>query len=109
MRLYRIRRKIDGKFFHHLIAPWTAKYRGKSSWDNFGSLFKRIETICWHLENLSSDWDTNGCCRMSRITRRIKKRHPEKLKLYEVVVNDVTIKGEEVISAAALMKKRKKP
>lgn len=105
MKLYRIRRKSDGKFFGGFLAPWAKCHRGKVHWVATGAFFKQIDTIAWHLENLTSEWNTSGRARLSMITRQITASFPERLDQYEVVVNDVTINGEEIIQATDLVKK----
>lgn len=111
MKLFRIRRKSDGHFF----MAFDRYDVGVALWGPSGCFFKKIDTIAQHLEWLSCDHDLPCGDKWPWPARRKKrnvviiKRHPSRLKLYEVVINDVTINGEEIIPAHDLMKKRKTP
>lgn len=108
MKLYRIREKQSGKFFNGWYAAWNPKYSGKAVFSVKGTFFQRIDTICKHLDWLCADWKADPEIRWKQ-NPIISKRHPSRLKNYEVVINDISINGEEIINANSLMKKRKNP
>jgi len=103
VKLYRIRRIDDGKFFAGFLAPWTERYRGTARWYAKGTFYSRIDTVVGHLESLASDWRFDSPRRYSSALRKIVKFYPERLDLYEVVINDVTLIGENIIPAADLV------
>lgn len=106
MRLYRIRNKQTGKFFAYWVAPWSTRHAGKSCWNDRGTFFRTIDTCAKHIKWTCSDWHPDPST--YRAKPIVTKYYPKRLKNYEVVVNDVTINGEEIIQAAKLLKRRKK-
>lgn len=117
MILYRIRNKQTGKFFvANSKYTWIA-YAGQ--WATDGVFFKTIDTVKNHIENLSYDWECDnakwrafetkhGHIPWSRSWSDYQMKishHPERLSLFEVIVNDVTINGEKIIQATDLLNK----
>lgn len=109
MKLYRIRRKNDGKCFLGLKYPWSIEH-GHEGWSDAGAFYRDIDTIKAWLQVLCSDWKQDrlrfkGCGQMSsrKMAEISKIAYPENLELYEVIINNVTIQGEEIISAKDLL------
>lgn len=107
MKLYRIRRKDDGRFFASWYAAWNPRYSGKAVYTDKGTFFHKIETIAKHLDWLCADWKADPKIRWKQ-NPIISKRHPERLEQFEVVVNDVSLNGEKVLQAVDIVKKAKK-
>lgn len=99
MLVYRIRNIKTGKFFA------SASHRRRSSWTATGTFFRKIDTIKDHLENLCHDWKLER--NNYRFTWIEGAAHPERMKDYEVVVNNFTIHGERAIPAKKFMKGKK--
>lgn len=106
MKLYRIRRKSDGKYFAGWISPWNSRYRGRAHWYDKGAFYQRVDTVKAHLEALASDWDFAGGGQFKPDKRIIRKKFPARLKLYEIVVNNVTLNDQEIIQATDLVRKK---
>lgn len=115
MLLYRIRHKQTGKFFGGWIAPWSERYHGKCSWNDSGTFYRKIDTVAGHITCLCAEWEIKKkkvfgmwyTPKNFARFRKIKKLDRKKLKYYEVVVNDVKIKGEKIIKASDLLKDNK--
>lgn len=104
MKLYRIRRKDNGQCF----LSWRP-YSTEPYWTDTGAFFKKIDTVAKHLELLASDWFRHigslgfpSDLKRARLT--IKRTYRKRLKLYEVVVSNVTVRGEEIIAAEDIVK-----
>lgn len=108
MKLYRIRKKETGQFFVGWIAPWHPKHKGKVNWSVTGVFFRNIDTVIKHLEMLSSDWTyPDRDWRHDGYKGIITKHYPERLDLYQVVVNDVEVLSENILEANKLLIKEK--
>jgi len=108
MKLYRIRRKADDKFFVNWKAVWNPKWAGVAYYSDSGVFFKRIDTVTKHLKMMCCDWEFRPC--KDRLYMReliMGKFHRSRLKNYEIVISDVSINGEEVIQAKDLMREVK--
>ena len=103
MKIYRIRRKSDGKFFTNFSYGLYPTFTGE------GAFFRKIDTIKNHLENLMWDYDWNperiypsyGEWHLNRLVQT--EHHPERVNNFEVVVNDITINGEEILQAVDII------
>lgn len=115
MRLYRIRNKQTGKYFctgSQMKGNWC-----NYTWTSSGVFYRKIDTIKKHIQNLAWDnyWDKEAYDRDTAKGRKKdwnfyyhrESHHPERMALLEVVINDVTINGEEIIQAADLIKGKK--
>ena len=106
MILYRIQHRQTKKFFGGI--KW---YDTGEIWSKLGTFFRSIDSVIDHLNNL---------CRVERqrMPNRGKgyrvrealydKKRVKKLKLYRVVINDVTIMGEKRIAAEKFITKKSK-
>lgn len=104
MKLYRIKNKQTGKY---LAA--CSLFR-KPQWTATGVFFRKIDTIRKHTEAICRDWEmTHYVDKYGRHRWDIveKSHHPDRMKYLIVVVNDVTINGEEEIPANIIFKKEK--
>lgn len=113
MKLYRIRRKDNGKFFTGWVAPWSPRWHGTITWSDDGTFFKKIDTVIDHIKLMCSTWHlrtiiiggkTHHCYRNEKKNRVIDRFDKRKLKKYEIVVSNVTLRGEEVIAAEDIIK-----
>jgi len=104
MKLYRLKNKQTGKF---LAA--CSQYR-KPQWTATGVFFRKIDTIRKHAEAICCDFGVKQEHHAHGFTWRffVKSRHPERMKDLIVVINDVTLNGEEEIAATKIFKKGKK-
>ncbi len=116
MKLYRIRNKQNGKFFIGNSKYIREGYFG--DWTAAGVFFRRIDTVKVHIRNLLYNWDKDFVewnkyeTRYKRMppssswsSYRVRESyHPERIQFLEVVINDVTINGEEVIAAKDIVK-----
>lgn len=109
MKLYRIRRKDTGEFFSGLVAPWNPRHKGKVRWYVKGQFFQRIDTVEKWVQVLAGDFDFtnphNHCTASKVIVKNVDRR---KLENFEIVINDVSLHGEEVIQAIDLVKRKQK-
>lgn len=107
MKLYRIRRKDTGKYF--TSGSYTLR-NFKFGWTATGVFYRKIDTIKQHLEKLQYTWTMEIKHHEHGFGYHMKKlkKHPERMDILEVVINDVTINGEETISAKDLMNDRPK-
>lgn len=108
MILYRIRRKDNGKFFGGLAYPWH--HSGKEKWNDKGAFYRDIDTITMWLKILCYDWKNNievirttSHWSARKMAAKIDEYDKNKLKNYEIVVNNVTVKGTKIIQAKDLM------
>lgn len=114
MLLYRLQNKQTGQFFCH-VQP----YSGKITWNDKGSFFRTIDTMRKHLAYLIGEYverENDGFPRRTKykgsLHYKYSKRWDEgryvykengfkfrlsRLKYYQVVVTDVTVKGEKII------------
>lgn len=104
MKLYRLKNKKTGKY---LAA--CSKYR-KPQWTATGVFFRKIDTIRNHAEAICCDFGVKQEHHAHGFTWRffVNSRHPERMKDLVVVINDVTLNGEEEIDAMKIFKKGKK-
>jgi hypothetical protein len=104
MKLYRLKDKNTGKY---LAA--CSLYRSPQ-WTASGVFFRKIDTIRKHAEAICRDWGIEQKHHAHGFTWRVKEtaHHPERMKNLIVVVNDVTLNGEEEIAATKIFKKGKK-
>lgn len=112
MKLYRIRNKQTGRFLCDCCtnSPAFAKF------NTDGIFWRRIDTIKKHLVELCTDYtwiavDGSERGHKSGMLKPIwscktvaGEFHRDRLKLYDVIINDVTIDGEEIIQAKDLVK-----
>jgi len=109
-RVFRIRRKDTGQFFAGLAYPWIDS--GHPVWNDKGAFYRDISVVIAWLRVLSCDWSSIKepankitCVTAKKLIKYIDHTFDEKmLVLYEVVVNDITINGEEVIKACDFTK-----
>ena len=104
MKLYRIRRKSDGKYFGGLIAPWSSRHKGKIHWYDKGVFYQNIDTAVKWCEVLCGKWYNPTCRRWTATTVQVTNVDRKKLKLYEIVINDVSLNNENVIQAKDIVK-----
>jgi len=101
MKLYRLKNKTNGKY---LAA--CCKYR-KPQWTATGVFFRKIDTIKKHAEHICHDWKLDFDDR-HRMLACATAHHPERMDNMMVVVNDVTINGEEEIEANEIFREGKR-
>lgn len=98
MKLYRIRNKSTGEFLYWKINP-----RHQGHWGPSGSFWKRIDTVKKHIDHLMHDWNIKthsaGIISIWERGQYLKEREG----VFEVVVSDVTVNGEETIPAEKLI------
>ena len=98
MKVYRIRRKDTGLFWGGW--RWT---QNEEYWYEKGTMYRSVDTIKHHLDWLCTDEEIpqnrNRCGYKHHKPENIIQ---ERMKLYEVVINDITINGEKVIEAVDL-------
>ena len=101
MKVYRIRRKSDGKYFAGWVAAWNKDHAGKSSWEHHGHTYRQLSTIKRHLRMLCSVWypeyGKKGTPSYYKYTIKIIKKLPTELKKYEIIVNDITRQNADEI------------
>lgn len=102
MKLYRLKNKQTGKFLSQCCL-----YR-EPQWTATGAFYRNIDTIKKHAEAICRDWEM----KRRENTRSgwviiEKSHHPERMKNLIVVINDVTLNGEEEIPATKIFKRRK--
>ena len=106
MKLYRIRRKSDGKYFKGLSYPWH--YTGHERWNESGAFYKRIDTIVAYLKCLQNEnWKKVYTERHRTALKMAKglKLDAKKLQDYEIIINHVTVNREEVIQVEDLVER----
>lgn len=111
MKLYRIRNKQTGKFFGGLAYPWIKA--GHEIWNDKGAMYRDIDTIENWLRVICSDWRNpkwppytcRGHWTAKKLLKVLDDFDHKKLKKYEVVVNNVTLRGQKIIEAKDLVKK----
>lgn len=95
MKVYRIRRKDTGEFW----GGW--RYGNEQYWNDKGTFYRTIDNIKHHLDWLCTDqpvpWRRN---RIGWLHKKPEKIIHQRMKRYEVVINDITINGEQVIQAS---------
>ena len=98
MKLYRIKNKHTGKFLTS-----SSMYR-KPQWTATGVFYRKIDTIKKHAEAICTEW---GFEKSSNYKWRFveKSYYPERMDDLVIVINDVTINGEEEIEATKIFKK----
>jgi len=104
MKLYRLKNKNTGKY---LAA--CCLYR-EPQWTSTGTFYRKIDTIKKHAEAICRDWEWTAKLKHPNGVRwKIKEtaHHPSRMKSLIVVVNDVTLNGEEEIEAVKIFKKKK--
>ena len=101
MKLYRLKHKQTGKFLTS-----SCMYR-KPQWTATGVFYRKIDTIKKHAEAICSDYEVAHTPDRRWYFKKIAY-HPERMKDLVVVVNDVTLNGEEEIAAHKIFKKDKK-
>lgn len=102
-KLYRIRRKSDGKFLGGKPSEYPGSY---GWWDNTGCFWKRDETIRKHLLSLCKycvfygepNIYPHGVSWYQCPIKTVAIFH-KWLDLYEVVVTDITVHGENTMEA----------
>lgn len=102
MKLYRIKRKADGKYFIGLCVPVT--YSWGANWTANGVFYKKIDTILRHLRDLCTEWEI-GLPRENNNRYKITRLsyHPERAALYEVEVLNVDVRESETISGEKIL------
>ena len=98
MKLYRVRNKNTGEYLYSKINP---SHEGQ--WGPSGSFWKKSDTDKKHIEHLMHGWNLKPhpagiiCCWYKG--KYLKSREG----VFEVVINDVTVNSEEVISAEDIL------
>jgi hypothetical protein len=101
MKLYRLKDKQTGKYLSACCL-----YR-KPQWTATGVFFRKIDTVRKHAEAICREWEWTEKRKHPHGIRwkiREKSHHPSRMKNLIVVVNDVTLNGEEEIAAAKIFK-----
>lgn len=117
MKLYRIQRKKDKLFFQSFKHAWTHSKTGvhtpsKAIFCSTGVMYRKLDTLERQLQWLCTDekWeDRKSKSRyVSQSRRSIEynkyrpKFDPKRLKLYDIIIADVTVNGSTKISAHKL-------
>ena len=104
VKLYRLKNRHTGKY---LAA--CSLYR-KPQWTATGVFFRKIDTVKKHAEAICRDWTVQQNHHKNGFNWRVveKSHHPERTKDLIVVINDVTLNGEEEIAATKIFKEGKK-
>lgn len=120
MLIYRIRDKGTGLY---IVNPWKWTYAEGLIWNSTGQFWRRIDTVYKHLITLSTEWhwEKNGL-RHYPCSKRWPGPHvtwdvptvskgfrPEWLEKYEIVIHDITVNGERIISGPDLFKEKTNP
>ncbi len=120
MLVYRLQHKQTGQFLVAVV--W---YNGKPRWNGKGTLFRTIDSMKKHLgyligeavEREKDGWPRNTKYKGSKHYKWSErwdegrfhykaagfKYRISRLKYYQIVVNDVLVKGEEIIQATDLI------
>jgi len=104
VKVYRIRNKQTGLFLVHQINPNHHGY-----WNDTGSFWKRIETARRHINDILHEWDIGLSKSGLYLVAENPKVIPEYIGVFEVVVNDITVNGEQIIPAEDIIKEEQKP
>lgn len=108
MKLYRIRRKSDGKFFTQF---WGAPIPKNATFGPSGTFWKQIDTAVKNAKYLCATeytyhgdtypWGPNGMRKFSNATASFDFTLLEN---YEIVITDVTVNNETAVPAADYFK-----
>lgn len=108
MKLYRIRRKSDGKFFTGWVMS-RPNYRNTPptpypiEWGPSGAFFKLPATIKKHLKNLCSEFEYRQSASKIYWYHHLISTNEKLLGDYEVIVSDVSVNSECVIDSKSFM------